>query len=231
MARSYFDQIVLSSSGALQRRAPVYVYEADGVTPLAQTMYSAASGGTVLTNPLVSDDQGHVEAYADDPQAIVVKVGAVERTAAFTPIPFVIPRARVYYTASQNVSDNSETAIQYNTVRHDSVGLFDFDHNTRLTATIDGLYRITGNVRVSGGSAGDLFLSIRLNGVTADKIGRTSHKITSAVDVIMEVSTEWLLVADDYVELTLAPVSYGATAEVKNDTKTSPEFMMSWICA
>lgn len=75
MARSLVQVPVVLPNGNVVKGASVTLYEEDGVTLLAQTLYAAASGGTTLSNPLTTDDYGLAQAYADTPQRAVASAG------------------------------------------------------------------------------------------------------------------------------------------------------------
>lgn len=51
----------------------VTIYEADGTTLLAATMYAANTGGTTLSNPLTVNAQGQCVAYLTTPQRVVAR--------------------------------------------------------------------------------------------------------------------------------------------------------------
>lgn len=74
MVRAHYRDAVLGRryDGSLQALADaaVAVYEPGTTTPIAATMYDAASGGNVLTNPLASDADGVVEFWLDADQRV-----------------------------------------------------------------------------------------------------------------------------------------------------------------
>lgn len=84
LPRAILEHVVSDPSGDIQT-TQVYVYEPDGSTLLGQTMWSAPSGGVALTNPLQPNNVGFVKAYADVPQTVIAKVGAIPYPTAFVP--------------------------------------------------------------------------------------------------------------------------------------------------
>jgi hypothetical protein len=74
MARAHLKHIVREgSSSRVIQNAAVYVYQ-DGTTTDVGGMWSAPTGGTALTNPLISNAQGEVEAWLDTAQRVDLKV-------------------------------------------------------------------------------------------------------------------------------------------------------------
>lgn len=94
-SRAILEVDVRSSAGLSQSGALVYVYETDGATLLFQPMYSAANGGTLLTNPLHADTLGFALAYVDIPQPCVIKANGIPIPAAFSPDPTSFGTSRV----------------------------------------------------------------------------------------------------------------------------------------
>lgn len=76
---------VTDQAGTVLPYTSVLILEADGTTPLAQTLYVAPTGGAVRTNPLTTDSLGMLIAYAETPQRAVARVGSGD-AAVFTVI-------------------------------------------------------------------------------------------------------------------------------------------------
>lgn len=79
MARAHLrEQLVSDKTGALTpiSGATVNVYEQGTTTQVAATMYDAASGGNVLTNPLTSDANGVVQFWMASPQLVDLAISA-----------------------------------------------------------------------------------------------------------------------------------------------------------
>jgi hypothetical protein len=74
MARAHLKHIVREgSSSRVIQNAAVYVYQ-DGTTTNVTGMWSAPTGGSALSNPLISNAQGEVEAWLDTAQRVDLKV-------------------------------------------------------------------------------------------------------------------------------------------------------------
>lgn len=69
----------------------VTVYQADGVTPIEQTMYSTLTAGGILTNPLTANGQGFLEAYTERPEPVVLSSADTIYRTAFEPYVDDVP--------------------------------------------------------------------------------------------------------------------------------------------
>lgn len=88
MARSVLNALIVDSTGIVQPGTSVTVYEADGATPLIQSMYAALTGGSPLANPTVTNNIGRLVLYADTAQRVVIKpAGGTPTVAEFEPDP------------------------------------------------------------------------------------------------------------------------------------------------
>jgi hypothetical protein len=76
MARARLQTVLQDEDGDVIPSRSVAVLEADGVTPIAQTLYTAATGGSVITAPS-SNNLGYFEAYAHLPQRAMLSVTGV----------------------------------------------------------------------------------------------------------------------------------------------------------
>ena len=71
---------VQDAAGNVRTGITATIYKDDGVTPpgqasvlLDQAMYSAASGGTVLSNPLSPDTQGYITVFVEKPCRVIAR--------------------------------------------------------------------------------------------------------------------------------------------------------------
>ena len=64
---------VLDSSGVPIAGANIQVAQLDTTTDITQTMYAGLTGATTVSNPLVSDASGWVQAYFDGTDAVTLK--------------------------------------------------------------------------------------------------------------------------------------------------------------
>ena len=84
--RARLQEVVQDTDGDVQTNRAVTVYEIDGVTPIAQTMYTAASGGSIVTAPQ-TDSLGRLTLYTPLPQRVKLTVSGVagQYESEFTP--------------------------------------------------------------------------------------------------------------------------------------------------
>lgn len=137
--------------------------------------------------------------------------------------------ARVYNSANVSITNDSFTALSFDTERFDTDTIHSTVTNTnRLTATTAGKYIIVANVEVSAHATGQRFLRIRLNGTTVlcdsgsdanSQSGQTWRRTASAI---------YEMAATDYVEMLIYQNS-GGTLSATSVGNLSPEFMMHRI--
>ena len=73
MARSAGCPFAVDGNGVVQPGTTVWVYEPGTTTPIAQTMYDAPSGGSILSNPLITDEHGVRPFYVANSQRVDYK--------------------------------------------------------------------------------------------------------------------------------------------------------------
>lgn len=133
-------------------------------------------------------------------------------TAAIVPTKFLAIAAHVYNSASISISNNTETALTFDSERFDSDALHSTVTNTsRITIPtgMAGRYFIWGNVEWAFNSTGYRLVSIRLNGTTALSVVRVTAPSGTLVEQ-MNISSLYQLAAADYVEMTVIQTSGGA---------------------
>lgn len=87
MARGNWQTTVLDADGDVQVGKTVVLYETDGSTPLAQSVYAAASGGVPLLS-LVTNSLGQIEVYAPLGQYLTYRVdGGASQSGRIDPDP------------------------------------------------------------------------------------------------------------------------------------------------
>lgn len=88
MARAELYFVLQDQEGDAVPGRAITLYETDGTTPLAQTVYDAPSGGSVVTSH-VTNSLGTLRRYVDSPQRVALAVDGVAGTAlnAFEPDP------------------------------------------------------------------------------------------------------------------------------------------------
>jgi hypothetical protein len=134
-------------------------------------------------------------------------------------------QARVTNSANISLTNNTVTALTFDTERWDTGNFHSTSSNTsRFTAPTAGLYEIGGCVRFAANATGQRNIRIRLNG-TSDLAFVNIPTSSATAVTILTVSTLYQLSATDYVELVALQNSGGAlNAELSADY--SPEF---WI--
>lgn len=159
-----------------------------------------------------------------------IKIQAQARALAPHLIPWIRPpgiSARVYRTATQSISNNTTTPINFDNERWDTHTFHDNStNNTRLTIPFDGYYICGGNLEyatTAGGGRRSIF--IRLNGATRLAEFEAGTNVGTTDNPRLSVVTEYSFVAGDYVEL-CAFQSSGGALNVNNNANNSPEF---WI--
>jgi hypothetical protein len=133
--------------------------------------------------------------------------------------------ARVFRNTTQSIGNGSSTAVIFNTVRYDtgvvSPAVDPFWNAitpTRLTASVTGLYQISGWVPWnSGPTTGNLQVFIRRNDGKLLSESRLSIPGTSALRT-MPIGSQFLLNATEYVELFVFQLTGGALNTI------NPEF-------
>ncbi len=138
-----------------------------------------------------------------------------------------VPAVRAFNSSAQSLATSTTTALVFDSTRYDS---FPTQHSnaankSRLTCTVAGLYRITGQVRFAASTSGDRQLGIRLNGATFLAFTSTPSTLTASVWA-NTITTEYRLSIGDYVELT-AMQNSGLALNVDSAGNYSPEFM--WV--
>jgi len=128
---------------------------------------------------------------------------------------------RVYKSAVQSIPDSTNTAIQFNTVRYDTDGMFDSVTNTRITFKAAGKYSIGGCIEFAaiGPGATLKFVQILLNGTTI----LAKNNIDNAGTFASTLSTEYIFAQNDYIELIVWQNS-GAALNLNASLNYSPEF-------
>lgn len=136
--------------------------------------------------------------------------------------------ARVYNSANIAISNNTETALTFDTERYDTSAYHSTSSNTsRLVAPVTGYYRIGAGIEWDAGVGATMLtaeLSIRLNGTT---FLASSDAPVGVRFVKQDVQTEYRLTAGDYVEITVnGSIAVGSPAII-NAGNISPEAYIS----
>lgn len=110
-ARRHWRFTVRDQFGYAIQNAAVFVYQPGTTTTFTGTCYNAASGGSPITNPFTTNNQGEVEGWFDTAQVVDVLVTDNTDTAyravfPTTPTPFTsfTEKDDIYVSASDQVS-------------------------------------------------------------------------------------------------------------------------------
>lgn len=140
---------------------------------------------------------------------------------------FVQPQARVFHNANQSIANNTATALAFNSERWDTNVIHDnVTNNSRLTAKTKGLYHIEANIEWDANATGIRQIFFRVNGATV--IAAQRHSAASAGTTQMNISTDYQLAVNDYVETIVLQTS-GVALNVLVNAQFSPEFSISFI--
>ena len=114
MARAHWKFIVRDQEGFVISNASVNVYQPGTSNAFLGTAFTAVSGGSSVTNPIISNSQGEVEAWFSTPQSVDVNItdnsnaavraatGAVADFSSFTEQDDIYPPSDDYDTLSIN---------------------------------------------------------------------------------------------------------------------------------
>lgn len=141
------------------------------------------------------------------------------------------PAVRVYNSANISISNNTVTALTFDTERYDvGSGMHSTSVNTgRLTVPTGcgGKYHIGASLVFAANATGRRYAAIRLNGTTLIAIQiEPTNSGTYATGI--QVSCDYALAAADYVEVEVYQDSGGAL-NVTFAGNYSPEFWAHWV--
>ena len=111
------------------------------------------------------------------------------------------PHVRVTHSTTQSIAHNTQTALAFDTETYDVGGLHDNStNNSRLTATVAGLYVISGSVNFALSAGGTRRMAaIRFNGTL--NVGHNTSPVTASNWTPTTASAHYRLAVGDYVEL------------------------------
>jgi len=139
-----------------------------------------------------------------------------------------IPTVHVTNSGNQTSPHLTPTDLAFDSERGDSAGMHsNTTNNSRLTAPVSGIYRVSAQIVWGFSSTGVRDLGLYRNGST---LIATDHAIASTANqaVTQEVSTERGLVAGDYVEATVVQNS-GGSLDVRQANDYSAHMTMTWL--
>lgn len=128
------------------------------------------------------------------------------------------PRARVYRSTAQTISDTTLTALTFDTEDFDVGAMHDTGSNTsRLTVPTggDGLYLIIAGISWAANATGFRELIVKKNGTTFVG-GSLSQNVGAGASTAQQAVAAITLAATDYVEAFVQQTSGGALATANN---------------
>lgn len=136
---------------------------------------------------------------------------------------------RVTHSAAQTVPNGAVTILSFDTERWDTDSIHDnATNNSRLTCKTAGLYLITLLCSFSANANGRRSLYLKKNGATWIGIVGLPAVPDGITSTLIEVSTQYQLAVNDYVEGYCYQNS-GVDLTVSINAEYCPEFMMSRI--
>jgi len=134
--------------------------------------------------------------------------------------------ARVYNSGALTITNNTLTALTFDSERFDTDTIHSTASNTsRLTATTAGKYAISGHIEWAANATGHRLIAIRLNGTTSLASIRRNAISGGAATEQQSIATIYELAVNDYVELHVLQTS-GGNLNVNAAGNYSPEFSM-----
>lgn len=133
----------------------------------------------------------------------------------------VTPTVRAFNSAAISIPDITVTKLTFNSHRYDTANLHSLTtNNGRLTASVAGVYSITGQATFGAAAGTTRAILIYHNGTTI-----IANAQLLIVGTAFSITTDYYLAVGDYVELALYQDSGGAVNATVN-ANFSPEFMM-----
>ena len=216
----------------------VFVHLSYGAPGSNMSITPSASSGTTITasdensrnNTISTTFNAHT--HTDITQVGTISSGTWQGTAVGTSyggLGASVPGARVFNSANISISNDTNTALTFDTERFDN----DTNHSTasntgRLTATTAGKYLIIGHAEFAANGTGRRGLSIRLNGAAGQQSNAGEHTNSGTVTTLLETQAIWNMAATDYVELMAYQNSTGSLNVVFTEN-SSPEFEMIYL--
>ena len=164
---------------------------------------------------------------------IVTIICVLMLTASLTFSPFAVGgqeqniEAKVYNSVSESVPTNTQYFLSFDTELYDTCNIHNPDDNTKLTAPVDGIYDIKGNVRFDSDTNGFRVVAIWWQGWL--HIAAESAQMRSPDgNYYVSISTDYPLRAGEYVNLEVYQTS-GHNLDIVKNGNWSPSFSMHKI--
>jgi hypothetical protein len=139
---------------------------------------------------------------------------------------FGTPSCRVTNSANISITDNTLTALTFDTERWDTDGMHTLTGSTgRITVATGGKYLIGAHISWADNATGRRQLALRKNGST---VTAATEQAIVATSTFQSIATLDLLGPGDYYEVRVFQNS-GGPLNVSALTALSPEFWMQWV--
>ena len=151
--------------------------------------------------------------------------GTVEAT---TVVPYNPPACRVYHNANQSLTNNTLTALAFNSERYDTDTMHDtVTNNSRITINTAGLYLLTLSIQFAADTDyTQNFAAFRVDGATY--IAQDASPGMS--DGRVAIATVYKFSATQYVEAIARQINTSAGAnDIIVNAQYTPEFTATWL--
>lgn len=212
------------SQAALTGATPIWV---NGLHASSYNYAIWSFDGSTSIDGLVLERDGHVTfggvRIAPSPSAGQVLIASASNAAAWaTP-----DGCRVYHNTTQTASSGSFLSVAFNSETYSRGGMHStVTNNTRITCQHAGVHAFWGQIELVLLAASTFILQIVLNNTTA--LGYTAEILAASGTYDFQISGEWLMSVNDYVELRVFQNS-GSNATVNSVSGTSPIFAAQWL--
>ena len=195
-----------------------YLKDTDAVLTYSGSAWVGFDDSNAIQNTIV-DAKGDIVAAsaADTPARLAVGANGtilVADSTAATGLKWAVsgnvPTCRVYASASQSISNATDTKIAFANETFDTDGFHsNVTNNTRITipAGLAGYYRVTANIGFLSNASGRRIFAISLNGGNVSQAELTP---TASVEPAGSITDTYLLSVGDYLELNVYQTSGGS---------------------
>ena len=140
--------------------------------------------------------------------------------------------ARVYKSAAQSISNNTQTTVAFDAEYYDTDGYHsNVTNNSRMIvpAGLGGVYQVRGRINFTSNATGARYAIIGLNGQTSAQYDSyVVYQAVNGAETMIDVSTIISLTAGDYVELFGIQVS-GSTININGGAIYYTDFSLHLI--
>jgi hypothetical protein len=166
-----------------------------------------------------SNTYGESANLAYDGTDFLLGSGTRARMSAQNRFRYLNAEVSVYRNNNQTITNNTNTAISFDTETFDTDGMWAIGDPTKLVAQLAGKYVITCSARWDGNATGSRVVSVKKNGTTF--LSQNGSKDVEGNHVIVTGSpTIATLAASDYIEIIVFQDS-GGNLDIIADTRTT----------